>query len=102
MLFSDLDSVLDEAVRSYRIVKRLRTLKRGAPTDYTVKNLAQDYPDHYMLLDSQKNIRFTGKCPGDILEDYLREFDYPEGSDLWFRLAHVVIERGESGDSEII
>ena len=36
---SDLDSVLDEAVRSYRIVKKLRLLKREARVDTIVESL---------------------------------------------------------------
>ena len=99
---SDVDSVLDDAVNSYRIIRRLRILRRGSPTDYTAHNLAEDYPDHYTFFGSCRNIRFIGKSAGDILEDYLTELGYPRGSDLWFSLAHIVRERGEfTGDDSI-
>lgn len=92
---SDVDSVLDEAVRTYSIMKKLRILRRGSPTDYTANNLAEDYPDHYTFFGSHQNIRFIGKPAGEILEDYLTELGYSRGSDLWFSLAHIVVERGE-------
>jgi hypothetical protein len=99
---SNVDSVLDEAVRTYRIVRKLRILRRGSPTDYTDHNLAEDYPDHYTFFGSHQNIRFIGNSAGDILEDYLTELGYPRGSDLWFSLAHIVMERGEfTGDDSI-
>ena len=46
-------------------------------------------------LGSPKKIKFTGKSAGDIIEDYLEKLGYPSGSDQWFSLAHIVIERGE-------
>jgi|TARA_R110000744_G_C19220101_1_gene547017 hypothetical protein len=92
---SDVDSVMDEAVRTYRIVSKLRILRRGPPTDYTAHNLAEDYPDHYTFLGSHRNIRFIGKSAGEILEDYLLKLGYSRGSDLWFSLAQIVVKRGE-------
>ena len=43
---SDLDSTLNEAVRSYRIVKKMRTLKPASDVNRTVENLAQDHLDN--------------------------------------------------------
>ena len=99
---SDVDSVLDEAVRSYRIVRKLRNLRREPSTDYTANHLAEDYPDHYKFFGSHRNIRFIGKSAGEILEDFLIELGYPRGSDLWFSLAHIVVERGEFWDGDSI
>jgi hypothetical protein len=95
MSLTDLDDALEEAVCAYRSLKMLRTLRRISRADYTVRNLAEDYPHHYLLLDTDDKIRFIGKSAGEILEDYLAELGYSRGSDLWFALAHIVIERGE-------
>jgi len=98
---SDLDSTLDEAVRSYRVVKRIRTLKPASDVNRTVENLAQDHLDKYILVDPFNRIRLAGKTAGEILEDFLQGLGYERGSDLWFSLAHIVTERGER-DDEII
>ena len=95
MSLTDFDDALKEAVCAYRSLRKLRTLKRVSRTDYTVKNLAEDYPHHYLSLSSDDKIRFIGKSAGEILEDYLAELGYSRGSDLWFALAHIVIEQGE-------
>tara|TARA_R110001583_G_scaffold55916_5_gene169533 strand:- start:3477 stop:3788 length:312 start_codon:yes stop_codon:yes gene_type:complete len=92
---SDLDSVLDEAVRSYRIVKKLRLLKREARVDTIVESLAEVDFDNYISLDSYHRIKLEGKTPNEILEDFLQGLGYERCSDLWFSLAHIVIERGE-------
>lgn len=98
MSLSDVDSILDEAVLSYCIVRKLRLLKRtpsGASDRKLAESLVDDYPDHYTLQYPKRHVRFVGKSAGDILEDYLRELGYEAGSDLWFSLAQIVIERGE-------
>ena len=98
---SDLDFTLDEAVRSYCVVKRIRTLKPASDVNRIVENLAQDHLDKYILVDPFNRIRLAGKTAGEILEDFLQGLGYERGSDLWFSLAHIVIERGEHDDDII-
>jgi len=95
MSLADLDSVLDEAVESYLIAKKRCVLSRYPDSGYTPDNLVADHPDFYAFWGSPRKIKFIGKCAGDVLEDYLAKLGYSKGSDQWFSLAHIVIERGE-------
>lgn len=95
MSLADLDSVLDEAVESYLIAKKRCILGRYPTSGYTSEDLVADHPDYYAFWGSPRKIKFTGKCAGEIIEDYLEKLDYEAGSDQWYSLAHIVIERGE-------
>lgn len=95
MSLSDLDSVIDDAVNSYLIAKKRCVLQRHPLSGYTSKNLVADHPDYYTTWGSPKKVKFTGRSAGDIIEDYLEKLGYPSGSDQWYSLAHIVIERGE-------
>ena len=95
MSLSDLDSVLDEAVRSYVIAKKRCIIQRNPLSGISAQSLVNEYPDYYVYWGTPKKIKFVGRCAGDVLEDYLKKLGYPRGSDQWFSLAHIVIERGE-------
>tara|TARA_R110002020_G_scaffold456042_1_gene672312 strand:+ start:779 stop:1135 length:357 start_codon:yes stop_codon:yes gene_type:complete len=92
---ADLDSVIDDAVNSYLIAKKRCVIQRHPTSGYTSQDLVADHPDYYTTWGSPKKIKFTGRSAGDIIEDYLEKLGYPRGSDQWFSLAHIVIERGE-------
>ncbi len=102
MSLPDINEVMEKAILSYRIVKKLRIMNRNPANDYTTKNLAQDYPEYYMLVSGDGNIRFIGDTAGDILEDYLANLGYTRGSDIWFRLARIVTEMAEAEENEVI
>ena len=95
MSLSDLDSVLDDAVNSYLIAKKRCVLQRYPTSSYTYRDLVRDHPDYYSTWGSPKKMKFIGRHAGAILEDYLKKLGYEKGSDQWFSLAHIVIERGE-------
>ena len=102
MSLPDIDEVMERAILSYRIVKKLRIMNRSPANDYTTKNLAEDYPEYYILGSEGGNIRFIGETAGEILEDYLTNLEYPSGSDIWFRLARIVIKIAEAEENEVI
>ena len=95
MPLSDVDSVLDKAVLAYIIAKKRCIIQRNPYSGISAQSLVNEYPDYYVYWGNPKKIKFIGKCAGDVLEDYLIELGYPRGSDLWFSLTHIVIERGE-------
>ena len=101
MSLSDLDSVLDEAVLSYVIAKKRCIVQRNPLSGMSARSLVDEHPGYYVYWGNPKKIKFVGKCAGDVLEDYLQKLGYPRGSDQWFSLAHIVIERGEY-ESEFI
>jgi len=95
MSLSDLDSILDKAVLSYVIAKKRCLIHRNPTAGISARSLVDEYPDYYVYWGNPKKIKFTGRCAGDVLEDYLQKLGYERGSDQWFSLAHIVIERGE-------
>ena len=92
----DLETVLDEAVRVYLIAKKRGALQRY-PNEipFTADELVDKYPDYFVRWGSPTKIRVIGKSADVILEEYLAKLGYPLNSDLWYSLAHIVIERGE-------
>jgi hypothetical protein len=96
----DLDTVLDEAVKVYLIAKKRSALQRY-PKDapFTAEELASEYPDYFQPFIKSKSgelkYRVIGKTCDVILEEYLAKLGYEPNSDLWYSLAHIVIERGE-------
>lgn len=92
----DLETVLDEAVRVYLIAKKRSALQRY-PKDisFSADELVDKYPDYFVRWSNPTKIRVIGKSADVILEEYLAKLGYPVNSDLWYSLAHIVIERGE-------
>tara|TARA_R100000315_G_scaffold55179_1_gene29219 strand:+ start:3950 stop:4321 length:372 start_codon:yes stop_codon:yes gene_type:complete len=96
----DLETVLDEAVKVYLIAKKRCALMRHSNTSsFTAEDLAKEYPDYFEPFikksTGEHKYKVIGKTADVILEEYLAQLGYPSNSDLWYTLAHIVIERGE-------
>lgn len=95
---SDLEEVLARAVRVYVLAKKRAALLRDPdhPT-LSLEKLARDYPESLQPYERGGVIRYRpiGLTGDDILEEYLSRFGYARNSELWYSLAHIVIERGE-------
>ena len=95
---SDLEDVLARAVRVYLLAKKRAALIRNPnhPT-ISLKKLAEDYPESLEAFEKGGVIRYRsiGQTGDEMLEEYLSRFGYARNSELWYSLAHIVIERGE-------
>jgi hypothetical protein len=97
-----LRSVLNKAVRAYRLARRRGTMQKSVEGRNSAKNLAKDYPEFYTLGGPEKNLIFkTGMSADEVLEDYLQKIGEKRCSKLWYRLACVVVARGERDDIKI-
>ena len=102
MLLPNLDSVLDEAVRSYVMAKRRAYIQRTSAGRDIARDLATDYPDYYELGAPGDNLRFVGKSADEIIEDYLKLLGQDRSSRLWYSFSQIVVKRGESENDESI
>ena len=97
-----LRSVLDEAVRAYRLARQRGTMQKSVEGRNSVKDLAKDYPEFYTW-GPEKNLIFkTGMSADEVLEDYLQKIGEKRCSKRWYRLAGVVVARGGREENDPI
>jgi hypothetical protein len=91
-----LRSVLDKACRAYIVARKRAMLQKSMAGREEAKVLAVDYPDFYALRGTEKYLEFIGMTADEIIEVYVHDIGgKTRGSQLWHRIAHIVITKGE-------
>ena len=97
-----LDEAIRVAVRAYRLARRRAIMRKSVKDRNSAKNLAKDYPEFFTLGGPEKNLIFTGISAEEVLEEYLQKIGEKRCSKLWYRLAGVVVARGEREENDLI
>ena len=96
-----LDEAIRVAVRAYRLARQRGTMQKSVEGRNSAKNLAKDYPEFYTIESPEKGLVFTGVSAEEVLEEYLQKIGEKRRSKLWFRLACVVVARGERDETKV-
>jgi|TARA_R110000824_G_scaffold366487_1_gene555141 hypothetical protein len=102
---AQLESVLAEAVRAYRLARRKASMQKSAVGREQVKALALEFPEFYSSEGPSEYLIYSGRSADNILEGYLRDIGETPNSkrerDLWSELAEIVMTRGERAEQAI-